>query len=168
MPLTLRKGHLMSHQPEAQPAKASIVSGYFSPLHQGHLDLFEAARHRTGYLIVIVNNDAQQVMKKGRIIQPEGARKRIVASLRVVDHVYLAVETGRGIDGTFDQIRGDYPNTILEFCNGGDRASIADLPEEEINSARRNDIQLLYGIGGTEKADSSSRILAELEALRQH
>src|SRR4051812_28086389 len=50
-------------------AKASIVSGYFSPPHQGHLDVFEAARARSGYLIVIVNNDQQQILKKGRVIQ---------------------------------------------------------------------------------------------------
>ena len=94
-----------------KPERASIVSGYFSPLHQGHLDLFEAAQARSGYLIVIVNNDRQQVLKKGRVIQPEGPRMRIVSALRVVDAVYLAVEDGPGIDGTFDEIRRDYPTS---------------------------------------------------------
>jgi glycerol-3-phosphate cytidylyltransferase/D-beta-D-heptose 7-phosphate kinase/D-beta-D-heptose 1-phosphate adenosyltransferase len=146
--------------------RASIVSGYFSPLHQGHLDLFEAARSRSGYLIVIVNNDRQQVLKKGRLIQPEGARQRIVSALRVVDAVYLAVEDGAGIDGTFDLIRRDYPTTDLEFCNGGDRRDIAGLPTEEVAAAQRNKITLLYGVGGTEKADSSSRIIAALEECK--
>jgi cytidyltransferase-like protein len=140
------------------------VSGYFSPLHEGHLDLFEAARFRSEYLIVIVNNDRQQVLKKGRVIQPEGSRMRIVSALRVVDATYLAVDDGPGIDGTLDVVRRDYPNTDLEFCNGGDRRDISTLPPEEVASAERNKITLLYGVGGTDKADSSSRIIAAMEA----
>jgi len=149
-------------QPE-RPAKASIVSGYFGPLHEGHLDLFEEARARSGYLIVIVNNDRQQILKKGRLILGEQARARIVAALRVVDAVYIAVEDGPGIDGSFDVIRSEFPDTELEFCNGGDRRNIDSLPVEEIAAADRNRITLLYGIGGTEKADSSTRIVAAME-----
>lgn len=149
----------------ARPAKASIVSGYFNPFHQGHLDLFEAAAERAGYLIVIVNNDRQQTLKKGRIIQVEDVRARIVRALRVVDDVYVAVEDGPGLDGTFDVIRAAYPDTELEFCNGGDRRPEADnLPADEMAAAQRNDIALHYGIGGTDKADSSTRIMADLEA----
>lgn len=147
-----------------RPAKASIVSGYFNPLHQGHLDMIEAAAARTGYLIVIVNNDRQQILKKGRVIQEQDVRARIVRALRVVDDVYVAVEDGPGLDGTFDLIRSHYPDTVLEFCNGGDRRNVDDLPAEEMAAAERNSISLHYGVGGTEKADSSTRILAELEA----
>jgi cytidyltransferase-like protein len=146
-----------------RPAKASIVSGYFSPLHHGHLDLFEAARERSGYLIVVVNNDKQQILKKGRVIQAAEMRARIVQALRIVDQVYIAVEDGPGIDGTFDLIRANYPETELEFCNGGDRRDISQLPVEEIESGRRNNIRMLYGIGGTDKSDSSTRILAAME-----
>ncbi|MCT2586232.1 adenylyltransferase/cytidyltransferase family protein [Actinophytocola gossypii] len=149
-------------QPQ-RPAKASIVSGYFNPLHQGHLDLFEAAQARSGYLIVVVNNDRQQLIKKGRVIQAEDIRARIVRALRIVDRVYIAVEDGPGIDGTFDIIRADYPDTELEFCNGGDRRDINTLPEDEVAAGARNDIAMLYGIGGTDKADSSTRIVADLE-----
>ncbi|MFL6126917.1 adenylyltransferase/cytidyltransferase family protein [Actinophytocola sp.] len=147
-----------------RPAKASIVSGYFNPLHHGHLDLFEAAAERSGYLIVVVNNDRQQMLKKGRIIQVEDIRARIVRALRCVDDVYVAVEDGPGIDETFDLIRAAYPDTELEFCNGGDRRDLSDLPTAELAAAQRNDITLHYGIGGTDKADSSTRIMAELEA----
>ncbi len=147
-----------------RPAKASIVSGYFNPLHHGHLDLFESAAERSGYLIVIVNNDRQQVLKKNRIIQEQDVRARIVRALRVVDDVYIAVEDGPGIDGTFDLIRAAYPDTELEFCNGGDRKGLDDLPSEELAAAQRNAITLHYGIGGTDKADSSTRIMAEVEA----
>ena len=147
-----------------RPAKASIVSGYFNPLHHGHLDLFEAAAERADYLIVIVNNDDQQVLKKGRVIQEQDVRARIVRALRVVDDVFISVDHGPGLDRTFDVIRSAYPDTVLEFCNGGDRRPDGDdLPTEELAAAQRNDITLHYGIGGTDKADSSTRILAELE-----
>lgn len=147
-----------------RPAKASIVSGYFNPLHQGHLDLFEAARERSGYLIVVVNNDQQQLLKKGRVIQTVDVRARIVRALRMVDDVYVAVEDGPGINGTFDLIRADFPDTELEFCNGGDRSDVSRLPTEEAAAAGRNNIMMVYGIGGLDKADSSSRILTEMEA----
>jgi len=147
-----------------RPATASIVSGYFNPLHHGHLDLLEAARERSGHLIVVVNNDKQQLLKKGRVIQTEDVRARIVGALRVVDKVYVAVEDGPGIDATFDLIRADYPGTDLEFCNGGDRRDLQSLPVEESEAAARNDIRMAYGIGGTDKADSSSRITADMEA----
>jgi glycerol-3-phosphate cytidylyltransferase/D-beta-D-heptose 7-phosphate kinase/D-beta-D-heptose 1-phosphate adenosyltransferase len=147
-----------------RPARASIVSGYFNPFHNGHLDLFESAAERSGYLIVIVNNDRQQILKKGRVIQEQEVRARIVRALQVVDDVYIAVEDGPGLDGTFDLIRSEYPDTVLEFCNGGDRRGLDDLPTEEMVAAERNDITLHYGIGGTDKADSSTRILAELES----
>jgi cytidyltransferase-like protein len=145
-----------------RPSRASLVSGYFNPLHLGHLDLFEAARARTGYLVVIVNNDVQQVRKKGKVIQAERDRLRIVRSLRVVDAAYLAVEDGPGLDASFDAVRADYPDTDLQFCNGGDRRDLDALPAEEAAAASRNDIALSYGVGGFEKVDSSTRINAEL------
>jgi glycerol-3-phosphate cytidylyltransferase/D-beta-D-heptose 7-phosphate kinase/D-beta-D-heptose 1-phosphate adenosyltransferase len=138
------------------------VSGYFNPLHPGHLDLFEAARARTGYLVVIVNNDVQQVLKKGKVIQDEHDRARIVRALRVVDAAYVAVEDGPGMDASLDLVRADYPDTELEFCNGGDRKDLDDLPAEEVAAASRNAITLVYGIGGFDKVDSSTRINAEL------
>jgi glycerol-3-phosphate cytidylyltransferase/D-beta-D-heptose 7-phosphate kinase/D-beta-D-heptose 1-phosphate adenosyltransferase len=68
------------------------------------------------------------------------------------------------MDGSLDLVRADYPDTELEFCNGGDRSPDVDtLPAEEVAAAQRNRITLVYGVGGSEKADSSSRIIAALE-----
>ena len=145
------------------PARASIVSGYFGPLHQGHLDMMEAARELTGHLVVVVNNDLQQELKKGRVIQGEDARVRIVAALRCVDDVVLAVDDGPSIAGTFDVVRERYPDAELVFCNGGDRKDADALPADERASADRNRITLRYGVGGFEKADSSTRLLSALE-----
>jgi cytidyltransferase-like protein len=145
------------------PARASIVSGYFGPLHQGHLDMMEAARELTGFLLVVVNNDAQQELKKGRVIQGEAARVRIVAALRCVDDVVLAVDDGPSIARTFDVVRERYPDTALVFCNGGDRKDADALPSDERASADRNRIELAYGVGGFDKADSSTRLLSAME-----
>ena len=121
-------------------------------------------RASIGYLVVVVNNDQQQLLKKGRVIQAEDVRVRIVAALRCVDDAVLALESGPGIDETFDLIRSRYPETELEFCNGGDRSLAASLPEAERAAAERNRIELVYGVGGEHKADSSTRIQADLEA----
>ncbi|MGC4111269.1 MAG: adenylyltransferase/cytidyltransferase family protein [Nocardioides sp.] len=144
--------------PSDRPARASVVSGYFNPVHPGHLDLFESARSRTGYLVVVVNNDVQQVLKKGKVIQSEADRVRIVSALRMVDAVLLAVDEGPGLERTLDLVRETFPDTELEFCNGGDRKDVDSLPAEEAESARRNDIRLIYGIGGFDKVDSSTRV----------
>ena len=40
--------------------KAIIVSGYFNPLHKGHIEYFHNAKQYAEYLIVIVNNDYQR------------------------------------------------------------------------------------------------------------
>jgi glycerol-3-phosphate cytidylyltransferase/D-beta-D-heptose 7-phosphate kinase/D-beta-D-heptose 1-phosphate adenosyltransferase len=153
----------MTPTPHDAPSRASIVSGYFNPLHQGHLDMFEAARERTGYLIVVVNNDEQQLLKKGRIIQDVHARTRIVRAMRVVDDVVGAVESTPHLDETLDLVRSLYPDTELEFCNGGDRSSAANLPDAERAAAERNHIALVYGVGGVDKADSSTRVQEALD-----
>ena len=93
---------------EASPAYA-IVSGYFNPLHVGHLDLMEAGRALADRLIVIVNNDDQQLAKKGRIIQDQASRLRIVQALRVVDEALVAVDDDGTVCATLDLVRSQHP-----------------------------------------------------------
>ena len=101
----------------------------------------------------------------GELYNPDALRidrVRVVRSLRMVDDTLLAVEEGPGLDRSFDLLRAAYPDTELEFCNGGDRKDENSLPTEEAEAARRNDIRLVYGVGGFDKADSSTRINTEL------
>ena len=97
------------------------------------------------------------------MIQPDVHRLRIVKALRPVDDAYVAVDEGPGIGETLDVIRRDYPDTEFEFCNGGDRGDVSTLPAEEVAAAERNRIALVYGVGGFEKADSSTRILSAMQ-----
>lgn len=141
--------------------KVVIVSGYFNPLHGGHLDMIEAAREYGEHLIVVINNDNAQMLKKGKIILDEQNRMRLVRSLRLVDEVILSIDDDLGQSKTLRKIREMYPNDELIFCNGGDRdPNKHALPENETQSCIDCDIRTVFGVGSqeVEKRDSSSRI----------
>ena len=144
------------------PGRIAIVSGYFNPLHVGHLDMMEAARARADALVVIVNNDDQQVMKKGKVITDEAVRLRIVEALRVTDSALIAVDADGSVAASLEVIHAAYPGVELEFCNGGDRSSAGDVPSAETHLTDEIGLQMVYGVGGEDKADSSSRINEEL------
>ena len=61
--------------------KAVIVSGYFNPLHKGHLELFKKAKESGDILIVIVNNDIQRELKGSKFFQDENERIEIIRAL---------------------------------------------------------------------------------------
>ena len=136
--------------------KRVIVSGFFNPLHGGHLDMIEAAAKLGDYLIVIVNNDTQQVLKKDKIILPEANRARLMRALRDVDEVIIAIDTDPSVIRTLEAVALKYPDDKLIFANGGDRDSEKVIPETAV--CRQYGIEMLMGVGGTHKADSSTRI----------
>lgn len=140
------------------PKKAAIVSGYFNPLHIGHLEMIHAARNIAPYLIVIVNNDAAQMLKKGRIIMPEEHRVRIVQELRSVDEVILAPDQDSTVVEALKTARERHPIADLYFCNGGDRSAATAIPTAEGVVCDQLDITMMYGVGGIDKLDSSTRI----------
>lgn len=96
------------------------VSGYFNPLHGGHLDLIEAARKHGDYLIVIVNNDVQAILKKGKVILDEQNRLRLVTALRDVDESVLSIDKKPPVIDTLEYVARKYPSDELVSANGGD------------------------------------------------
>jgi cytidyltransferase-like protein len=136
--------------------KVVIVSGFFNPLHGGHLDMIEAAADMGGKLIVIVNNDKAQLLKKGKIILPEQNRMRLINALRYVDEGVLAIDDDTTIVRTLEQVAKQHPDDELVFANGGDRDSEKAVPEADV--CHRYNIQMVFDAGGTEKSDSSTRI----------
>jgi cytidyltransferase-like protein len=148
-------------------ARIAVVSGYFNPLHVGHLRLMEAARAGADRLVVIVNNDAQQVAKKGMQLTSETDRVRLVSALRVVDEAFVAVDAGPGIGDSLQLVRAANPQAQIVFCNGGDRRGAADLPPAEAQSAAAARIELRFGVGGSDKHDSSTRILDTIREYAQ-
>jgi len=141
--------------------KRVIVSGFFNPLHGGHVDMIEAASQLGDWLIVIVNNDIHQMTKKGKIILDENNRARLMASLKHVDEVIIGIDPEHPnwpSTKTLELIADKYPEDELIFCNGGDRPNPDALPGPEAELCRERGIKMVFGVGGTEKADSSTRI----------
>ena len=136
--------------------KIVIVSGFFNPLHGGHLDMIEGARELGDRLVVIVNNDIQQVMKKDKIILTEQNRARVLSALRHVNEVIVALDDDATVIKSLEAIANKYPEDDLIFANGGDRDSEKAIPEGVI--CRKHNIQMIFGVGGDNKADSSTRI----------
>lgn len=136
--------------------KVVIVSGYFNPLHGGHLDMIETAAKMGDRLIVVVNNDEQQVVKKGKVILQETNRARLLRALRVVDEVIISIDKDQTQIATLEFIASQYPSDELVFANGGDRDSEKAIPEADV--CHRYGIELVFGVGGDNKADSSTRI----------
>ena len=126
-------------------SKRVLISGYFDPLHIGHLDLIRRARELGDYLIVVVNTDNQAVLKKGKSFMPEKERVEIMKALRGVDEVILSIDNDRTVRRTLEMVKPDI------FANGGD-AIIGFIPEEEI--CKRLGIQMITNLGG--KLQSSS------------
>lgn len=140
--------------------KVIIVSGYFNPLHGGHLDMIEAAKNMGDKLVVVVNNDKQQLLKKGKIILDEENRVRLMRALRDVDEVVLSIDNDPPVISTMEKVAKLFPDDELVFAQGGDRDSDKVNPEAEI--CNKYGIAIVYGVGtnirGYVKPDSSTRI----------
>lgn len=146
-------------QTDGQAPIGVLVSGYFSPLHVGHLDMIEAAAAEGDILIVIVNNNKQQIAKKGKLIIDEQDRLRLVKALAVVDDAFIAVDTDRTVSESIRLAARKYPDHKLVFANGGDRKP-EFVPESVV--CDELEVELRFGVGGDHKADSSTRINMEL------
>ncbi|HJP81379.1 MAG TPA: adenylyltransferase/cytidyltransferase family protein [Candidatus Saccharimonadales bacterium] len=136
--------------------KTVIISGFFNPLHGGHLDLIEGAAALGDRLVVIVNNDVQQVIKKGKVILNEQNRVRLMKALRAVDDVVLSIDQDPTVVKSLEMVAKKYPNDTLIFANGGDRDSAKAVPETDV--CEQYNIEMVFDAGGTQKADSSTRI----------
>ena len=136
--------------------KVVIISGFFNPLHGGHLDMVEEGARLGDRLVVIVNNDVQQEIKKGKIILDERNRLRLISALKFVDDAVLSIDQDPSVSETLRLIAKEHPNDELIFANGGDRDSDKVAPEATV--CHELGIEMIYGVGGDTKADSSTRI----------
>jgi cytidyltransferase-like protein len=135
--------------------KAIIVSGYFNPLHKGHLEYFNNAKAICDQLFVIVNNDHQRELKGSKFFQDEKERLLIVSNIKAVDNVILSVDLDRtvceSIRKLVEQHGKDYD---LAFANGGDQNN-ETIPE--IPVCKELGVELIEGLG--DKVQSSSWLL---------
>ena len=124
------------------------ASGYFNPIHKGHVEYLQKAKSLGDYLIVIVNNDKQRELKGSKEFMKEDERLLIVDALRCVDKVVLSIDEDSTVCKTLELIK---PHI---FAKGGDRFS-SEIPESKI--CKELGIQIIDGLG--EKIQSSSILL---------
>ena len=123
------------------------VSGYFDTIHVGHLEYLKMAKSLGDILVVIVNNNHQCVLKKGKFFMDENDRLEIVKAIKYVDEVVLSVDQDKTVCKSLELIR---PNI---FANGGDR-STDEVPETSV--CKKYKIEMVDGLG--EKIRSSSSL----------
>lgn len=130
--------------------KIVCVSGYFDPIHIGHLEYFKNSKKLGDKLMVIVNNDHQAILKKGKPFMPVDERIKIIQEFKCVDIVVKSIDTDRTVCKTLSTInpKPDY------FCNGGDQFNDI-IPEADI--CQKRGIQLVDGLG--DKIQSSSWLI---------
>jgi cytidyltransferase-like protein len=135
--------------------KAIIVSGYFNPIHKGHIEYFNNAKANGDKLIVIVNSDHQRALKGSKEFQKEDERVFIVSNIKSVDMVFLSIDRDRTVCQTiknvYDQLSSEYN---IAFANGGDQNNDS-IPEKPI--CEELGVELIDGLGG--KIQSSSWLL---------
>jgi len=135
--------------------KAIIVSGYFNPIHKGHLEYFNNAKALCDELFVIVNNDYQRALKGSKEFQKEDERMIIVSNIKAVDRAILSIDQDRTVCETIRMIANEYgADYELGFANGGDQNNDT-IPERPICEEMK--VALIDRLG--DKIQSSSWLL---------
>lgn len=137
--------------------KIPVVSGGFDPIHSGHIAMLKAAAEVSGQnnVVVLLNSDDWLARKKGKPFMPYEERKAILENLKMVARVVPFDDSDGSARDGLETVRLLYPMDDIVFCNGGDR-TVSNIPEMSVK-----DVEFLFGIGGENKANSSSWILRE-------
>ena len=135
--------------------KAIILSGYFNPIHKGHLEYFNNAKAQADKLFVIVNNDYQRELKGSKEFQDENERMVIVSNIKAVDKAILSIDSDKSVCKTIVHIAKEFGEEYnLAFANGGDQNNDI-IPEKEVCEQMK--VTLIDGLG--DKIQSSSWLL---------
>jgi cytidyltransferase-like protein len=138
--------------------KIVLVTGGFDPLHSGHIAYFEAARKLGDFLVVGINSDEWLTRKKGRPFMPVDERRAIIQNLKMVKHCIEFKDDDNSSIDAIHKLKTIYPDADIVFANGGDRTK-DNIPEMVFD-----DVEFVFGVGGENKANSSSWILEEWKA----
>lgn len=142
-----------------KPMRVIAISGYFNPIHSGHIDYIKSAKQRGDLLVVIVNNDNQVKLKGSVPFQDENERFKIVNNIKNVDRTILSIDEDSTVCDSLRLVYKTYQDDPffdeMFFCNGGDRKEGGvpeDILTEEIG------VKMLYNVGGG-KVQSSSELI---------
>ncbi|MFH1585626.1 MAG: HAD-IIB family hydrolase [archaeon] len=140
--------------------KIVINSGYFDPLHIGHIECMELSKKLGDKLVLILNNDLQCCLKKGREFMPLNERRKIIESLGVVDEVLIAIDKDRSVCESIKAIAEKYKGKELIFAKGGDRFK-DEIPEAKV--CKEYGIKIIDNVG---KKIQSSSYLTGLKEIK--
>jgi D-beta-D-heptose 7-phosphate kinase/D-beta-D-heptose 1-phosphate adenosyltransferase len=136
-----------------------VVSGYYNPIHQGHIEYFRLAKEfagEDGLVYAIVNSDKQSILKKKFSFVPQQDRVAVVGAMKYVDRAILSIDDDRTVCKTIQMLcDSEFYAKPTHFANGGDVTTESSCPENDVCNI--NDITLVYGLG--DKIQSSSWIL---------
>ena len=137
--------------------KVVITSGYFDPVHVGHVECLELAKKLGDKLIVIINNDHQAHLKKGKAFMPDYDRSKIIQAFAVVSEVFVSIDTDNSVCKSIEAVWKQHAGIAKEiiFAKGGDRMS-SEIPEAPLCDSLG--IKIVDGLGA--KIRSSSDLTA--------
>tara|TARA_B000000475_G_C15697660_1_gene324975 strand:+ start:30 stop:437 length:408 start_codon:yes stop_codon:yes gene_type:complete len=130
------------------------ISGYFDPIHVGHVEYINNAKKLGDWLIVIVNNNKQCALKKGKHFMDEKDRVLIVKNIKAVDEVFLSIDDDKTVCKSLKEVNPDV------FANGGDRKNY-EIPESIV--CRENNIEIIDGLGDKIRSSSDLTGLKEIK-----
>lgn len=130
-----------------------VVSGGFDPIHSGHIAYFKAAKELGDQLVVGINSDEWLIRKKGKAFMPIHERQAVVQSIKYVDYVIRFDDNDDSAILLLKLVKQTWPNDKIIFANGGDRN------ESNNREISVEDVEFVYGVGGSMKLNSSSKIL---------
>ncbi len=130
------------------------VSGYFDPIHYGHIEYFKMAKMLGNYLVVIINNNNSAINKKGYYFMDENERLKIIESIQYVDEAIISVDIDGSVAKTLELIKPDI------FAKGGDR-NVKNIPQNEIEICKKMNIKIIDNVG--KKIQSSSKLINNIK-----
>ena len=134
--------------------KKIAISGYFDPIHVGHIEYINNAKKLGDWLVVIVNNNNQCAIKKGKYFMDEKDRVLIVKNIKAVDEVFLSIDEDKTVCKSLKKVNPDV------FANGGDRKNY-EIPESKV--CKENNIQIIDGLGDKIRSSSDLTGLKEIK-----
>lgn len=133
-----------------------LFTGGFDPVHSGHIQTINDAK-QYGRVVIGLNSDEWLSRKKGKPFMPFEERKTILKEFKGVLDVIAFDDSDNSACDAIRRVKSFFPSSNVVFVNGGDRTP-ENIPEmSEFHGDSR--VSFKFGVGGTEKKNSSSWLL---------